>query len=232
MAELQRVPVDRPLPRRWLPALGIGLAAAFALVTLKPWGGRPAGPMTAEASPPPSAAPAPTPAARARGYEPRLFGYREPDPRWELWPAGYVFQFGISGPLALASPESGAAPSPAPSPAPGAVPGAAVVDLGPADHLTALGINTPDHVRVAEIRLWRPLAGSCCRGSMRSAVVGVRIVRLPTLWDSATFHVIGLADRQVPGRLGRWPVGEYRLDLVMALGETLEIRFRVGEPAA
>jgi hypothetical protein len=246
LAEFQPIPVDRQPPRSWLSTLGSVAAVVLALAVIKPWGdpGSPA--PTAGATAGRSARPAATVRAERTEYDPRLFGIREPEPAWELWPAGYVVEFGIAGPLRVGGQDEpsgsegpaaseGAHATGAPSPGPGAASGppppaasedpaaALVVDLGPADHLVALGINTPLDVRVAEISLWMQQGQACCSQP-------VPIIRLPTLWDSRHFLVIGIEDPERPGDTGPWPPAEYRLDLETTGGETRSVRLRVSPP--
>jgi hypothetical protein len=175
-------------------------------------------------------------------YDPRLFGSYEPAPAWELWPAGYVVEFGIAGPVDVhgqesagpsAGPSSASPSGPAPAsdpplqtgapslPPPGFEP---VVDLGASDHLIALGVNTPADVRVTEITLWMQAGAACCDQS-------VPIIRLPTLWESQHFHVIGIADPFRPGEAGPWLAGEYRLDLHTVDGVVRSVRLRLSAPA-
>ena len=246
MAEFQPVPIGRPPPRSWLPALGSTLAIILALAIVKPWQaldpGVPAA-QHASASAGPAVPRPPTPRPLRDTYDARLFGSREPDPAWELWPAGYVVEFGIAGPVVVHGQESpvpsgGAAASAEPgtfTPAPGSVPPTAqpglpspvaehVVDLGPSDHLIALGINTPADVRVAEITLWMQAGDVCCDELIPT-------IRLPTLWESQHFLVIGIEDPFRPGATAPWLAGEYRLDLVTVGGEIRSVRLRVSAPA-
>lgn len=246
MAEFQPVPIGRPPPRSWLPALGSVMVLLVALAVVKPWQAPQAGDPNGGV-PTQSAAPVAPRTAMPRSdrntYDPRLFGNREPDAAWELWPAGYVVEFGMAGPVDVhgqesAAPSGGPAASPepdrsavaggsaAPSPLPPAPsPGAEhVVDLGPADHLIALGINTPADVRVTEVRLWLD-------GRRQCFCVAVPIVRLPTLWESDHFLVIGIADPDRPGDTGPWTPGEYRLELETVAGEVRSVRLRVLAPA-
>lgn len=229
MADFKPIPVDRPPPRSWLSTLGSVAAIVLALAIIKPWSPGSPAPTTA-ATAGRSADPAPTDRPERTEYDPRLFGTREPEPAWELWPAGYVVEFGIAGPLRVGGQDqpggsdgppasAGIAPTPAPT-EPGAGP---VVDLGPADHLIALGINTPIDVRVAKISLWTQRGVDCCDQP-------VTIVRLPTLWESQHFLVIGIADPEQPGDTGPWPPAEYRLDLVTTTGEIRSVRLRVSPP--
>ncbi len=247
MADFKRVPVQRPLPPNRLPTLGWAAAIVIAVAVVKPWDLSRGGADQPVASAQQTAQPAATePASRSdqRRYDPRLFGGREPDPAWELWPAGYVVFFGIAGPVRVDGQEEpggsdppGASPSPGPaSAAPTGPAGTSpttsphpaegfVVDLGPADHLVALGINTPRDVRVVDVRLWTEVVGRCCD-------VPVSIVRLPTLWESGHFTVIGIEDPELNGEAGPWPPGEYRLDLLTADEETRRVRLRVGPPTS
>ena len=239
MAEVQRVPLGRPPAGSWLPGVVTAVVVVLAIAILKPW------------APPPSAvAPTPVPTfyiapvatehTGPRAYDPVLFGGREPEPAWELWPAGYVVQFGMAGPVRVhapagASAEPGTSPVPAASAGPNAssapspaeptvqplAPG--IVDLGPADHLVALGINTPLEARVTDVELWFYRGEDCC-------LERLDIVRLPTLWESNHFIVIAPGDPDDPGTATAWLVGRYRLDVTTAAGEIREVTFVVRAP--
>jgi hypothetical protein len=251
MAEFERVPL-RPRPNRnWLPTIGLGFAIFIALVIVKPWDS----PLPSTAGNPttqPTFFVAPTERTGVPDYNPLLFGLREPDPAWELWPAGYVVQFGLAGPVRVhgqdgATPAPGASASPGPSeeprastaatappPDPSDAPGSTepgvdtpppptdphVVDLGPADHLVALGINMPLEFRVISIDLELERGDDCC-------LEAVPHVRLPTLWESAHFVVIAPEDPAAAGQPDAWTPGEYLLYLAARDGELREIRFVV-----
>ena len=234
MAEFQRVPL-RPRPdRNWLPTAGLALAVFLALAIVKPWDS--SRPSTAgDPTPGPTFFIRPTERTGPREYDPRLFGGREPDPAWELWPAGFVVQFGLAGPVKVgegapttapgasgAAGESGA-PPPAASGAPASdLPlGSNVVDIGTADHLVALGINTPLDARVESVRLFL-LTGT------RSDVV--ETVRLPTLWESSHFLVIAPADPAAPGQPAAWRPGRYRLELTTTFGDIRLVELLVRPP--
>lgn len=245
MAEFQRVPL-RPRPdRNWLPRLGVALAAFLLVAIVKPWdlGGIGA---AGEASAEPTFFVRPTERTGPRPYDPQLFSGREPDPAWELWPAGYVVQFGLAGPVKVHGPDDAspapegtdAAPPPASgvppaSDAPGSEPttapptsgptpqtplGEGFVDLGPADHLIALGINTPLEFRVETVALSRLEDDS---------ITPVAIVRLPTLWESTHFTVIAPEDPTAAGQAAVWEAGLYRLELTTAFGEVRIVDLRV-----
>jgi hypothetical protein len=234
MAEFRRRPVRRPDRRSWLTTTLATLGIVLAIAILKPWEDRAAGADAAAASPaassPARQAAVPTPRTPRFGYDPRLFGIREPDPAWELWPAGYVVEFGIAGPVPVLGQDD---PAPSELPLPGAsiAPGGAgapadepyVVELGPADHLVALGINTPADIRVERIALWRLTDRSCCPEA-------VEILRLPTLWDSRHFLVVGVADADQPHVAGRWTPGRYRLELTTVTGDERVVLMSVAEP--
>lgn len=248
MAEFERVPL-RPRPNRnWLPSVGLGFAIFLALVIVKPW----ESPRTSSAGDPtprPTFFIRPTERIGPPDYNPILFGLKEPDPAWELWPAGYVVRFGIAGPVKVQGPD-GASPAPGSSagpaasvepgaseapgatapPAPGASPVAptatsppaepGVIDLGPADHLVALGINMPLEFRVVTMDLEILRGEDCC-------LENVPFVHLPTLWESGHFVVIAPEDPSAKGQPVAWDTGEYALFLTAQDGELREIRFVV-----
>lgn len=245
MAEFQPAPIGRPPPSSWLPVLGSTIAIILTLAVVKPWDalgpGEPAAQRPSFSAWPAAALP-PTARPERDTYDPRLFGNYEPYPAWELWPAGYVVEFGIAGPVDVHGQESPAPPdgvassakpgSPMPptgspqqttTPAPPSPGFEHVVDIGPADHLIALGINTPADVRVTQITLWMQAGDVCCDQLIPT-------IRLPTPWQSQHFHVIGIADRFRPGEAGPWLAGEYRLDLATVGGETRSVRLRVSPP--
>lgn len=238
MAEFERVPL-RPRPsRNWLPSAGVALAVFLVVAIVKPWDLGP--PATAGvATPLATFYVGPTERTGPRDYDPRLFGGREPDPAWELWPAGYVVQFGLAGPVRVygqdgASPDPGEtqAPSAGATDAPTGPPGSSrpagsplpenVVNLGPSDHLVALGINTPLDTRVEEVALWRLDGGG--------GPTNVPIVRLPTPWESTHFIVIAPEDPGAVGRPGPWEAGMYRLDLTTTAMEVREVLLVVHPP--
>ena len=232
MAEFLPSSVQRPGRHSWLSTLTAVVGLVLVLAIVKPWGdgAPPAQPSSGARATARTTNLPPTARAPRTEYEPRLFGYREPDPGWELWPAGFVFEFGLAGPVPVHSAApTGAASAPprlVPSPAPtesAGPPSVAVLDLGPADHLIAIGLNTPADVRVTDIGLWILRGDACCAEPLP-------YVRLPTLWESDHFFVIAAEDPDQPGQPGPWPVAEYRLDLVLLSDEVVSIAFRVTEP--
>jgi hypothetical protein len=222
--EFEEIPVVRlgnPTDARRARAATIIVVAMLAILVAKPWGEtRP--PTIAVASPSPVASP-PAPSIRpaetvrpdgARIYDPALFGRYAVTPRWEIWPTAYVYKFGLSGPLPIDSGdsdpvESGAPQQPPASPPPGA---GQLIDVGAADLLMVLGLNTPSESRILDARLWQfPSAGPPVRMALRE---------LPPPWPVDTFHVYGLlspgdAD---PFVVAGWTAGVYRMDLLVDPG--------------
>jgi hypothetical protein len=213
MADVKRVMPPGRKPDRWLPASIAAVTVIVLLAIAKPWG-RGAAPLPAF----PSASVATPAASRLAGrgrYDPALFGQDAPDPAWQLWPAGYVVDFGLAGPVTMttessasppapsSSPAHGRAPSPSPSPTPS--PGEGPIRIGQADNLVVLGINTPADVDVVQFRLTR-LEGT-------TSVV-VPIVVLATPWPVHYFHVIGIESPDASEVLGPWRAGVYRLSLI------------------
>lgn len=229
--EFEEIPVfrlGRPADTQRLHAATILVLATLGLLIVKPWGGTP-GPTIVAASPRPvasGAAPSIRPAETvrpdgARIYDPALFGRYAVTPRWEIWPTAYVYKFGLSGPLAIDSTATGPAGSgppdgPPASPPPGA---AQLIDVGSADLLMVLGLNTPSESRILDARLWQfPSAGPPVRRALRE---------LPPPWPVNTFHVYGLLSPNDadPYVVASWAPGVYRLDLLVDPGA--EIR-RIG----
>jgi hypothetical protein len=212
MADLKRVMPPGRKPDRWLPAWIATIIFIVLVAIAKPWG-RGAAPLPAF----PSASVATPAASRLAGrgrYDPALFGQDAPDPAWQLWPAGYVVDFGLAGPVTMTT-ESSASPSAPPSPPgrrppPSASPapsfdGGDPIRIGQADNLVVLGINTPADVDVVQFRLTR-LEGT-------TSVV-VPIVVLATPWPVHYFHVIGIESPDASDVLGSWRAGIYRLSLI------------------
>src|SRR4051812_33283309 len=214
MSDLRRIVPPGRKPDRWLRA-SVGIVGLFVFLAIaKPWGS--GGPLpvpfpvaTAQATSPP------TSHGLTRGaYDPALFGQEVPDPAWQLWPAGYVVDFGLAGPVTIdppnpaTTPAASGAPAATPRPSP-ASPFASSepVRLGGADNLVVLGVNNPDDVHVDAIRLWR-YDGQAIRR------VPVSSLRSP--WPTPHFHVIGMPSNDTTDGLGPWQPGVYRLDLLTA----------------
>jgi hypothetical protein len=212
------VPAGRK-PDRWLPASIAAVAFLVLVAIAKPWGrgttSLPAFP-SATAAPAAAASVQPTRTSGRGRYNPALFGQDPPDPAWQLWPAGYVVDFGLAGPVTMGTDPSEAARSPhpadhplalRPSPSPTLPPpfGSALpIRIGQADNLLVLGINTPADVDVVQFRLTR-------FDGTRAVVVP--IVVLPTPWPVRYFHVIGVESPDSSDVLGAWQAGTYWLAL-------------------
>ena len=221
MADLRRVAPPGRRPDRWLPASVAVVAVVILIAVAKPWGG-PSMPLAVV--PLVSTRPAETSRPPGRGrYNPALFGADAPDPGWQLWPAGYVVDFALAGPVpieasgsggtASSSPESAPSPVvPGPPPSPPPYGPAIPIRIGQADNLVVLGINTPLDVEVVRIRLLRYEG---------TRTVTVPVVVLPTPWPVGHFHVIGMAAPDGSDLLGAWRPGFYRLDLVIADGSVI-----------
>jgi hypothetical protein len=230
MSHLRRV---IPPSRRSDRSLAVSIAATivFLLVAIaKPWG-TPGTPLRSFPSfaAVPSGVPSPTGAVLGRRdlYAPALFGGKAPSPAWELWPAGYVVDFGFAGPLTIrgeTEPRESPLPTPAPAPSPtirspfAAMP---AIRLGQSDNLVVLGINSPDDVRVTAIRLWRSAGGAPAR---------IQIETLPPPWPIDHFHVIGISTDDPSGGLGSWQPGIYRLDLLTEPGDLVRSVVAIVDP--
>jgi hypothetical protein len=229
------VRVARPPDAKRVQAGTLAVLAILAILIVKPWGApipRTSAAASTQPSPAATATATATPARTirpdgARQYDPALFGRFTVVPRWELWPTLYVYQFGLSGPMAIdgGAPNAGPRPSPTASAPPAVLlqdppPGASqLIDVGSADLLMVLGLDTPADSRVLDARLWRfPVDGP---------PVEMALVELPPPWPVPYFHVYGLPvpGGDEPDLVARWPPGMYRLDLLVDPGS--EIR-RIG----
>lgn len=224
MSDLRRIVPPGRGPDRWLRASVAIVAVFLFLAVAKPWGRDGAKPI-----PFPSATARPSDGGVERtrspsrhSYDPALFGQQVPDPAWQLWPAGYVVDFGLAGPLPIADPAapstspggpppSSAAPSPTPLAASRFGPGKPI-GLGGSDNLVVLGLNNPADVAVTTMRLWR-YDGAVVRR--------VPIAMLPSPWPTPHFHVIGLPSNDSSDDLGPWLAGVYRLDLLTEPGAAI-----------
>jgi hypothetical protein len=203
----------------------IGILVAI----IKPWGTTTPVPL-ARATAAPTAVAAtpragsPTPFDAFAGYDHELFGIYEPEPRWELWPAGYLVSFGYAirigstgtetsppstAPGASASPDRPVA-SPADTPTPPAKPGAqepnwpATITITDGNHLGLIGVNTPLGYKVTSIGI--------ARVRPDGADQPLQVVTPESQWPDH-FTVIGLAEGTGHETIENWPAGQYRLDL-------------------
>src|SRR3954470_3919900 len=153
MSDLRRIVPPGKRPGRGLGAPGVIGGLFWFLAIAKPWGARGPLPVPFPVATT-GATSAPTGHGLTRGaYDPALFGQEVPDPAWQLWPAGYVVDFGLAGPVTIDPPApattpdaSGSVPAtPRPSPESPFGP-TEPVRLGGADNLVVLGVNNPDDV--------------------------------------------------------------------------------------
>lgn len=180
--------------------LGIGLAIA------KPW--NPPSTTVPSGSAGPSASPGVAasivPDSVIRTYDGASFGPEPPVPAWEIWAADRITRVRFVGPsdgfVTPTAPPDDAAVT--------AVEGGPVIELGPADAITALGINRPADVDLAAIRLWRFRDGH--------EPERVPLHERPPPWPAPTFRVFVLRDARLAANtvLG-WQPGLYRLDLLI-----------------
>ena len=164
-----------PFEGRSAKVLGLVLIALLVAI-IKPWGSGseavapPPVAASAPASPaaPVAAAASPTPFDPWANYDHEIFGIYEPEPRWELWPAGYLVSFGyafrIESGSARQTPGGVASPAPGPSEGPTAstLPGASGRPLRPAlgDGAAAPGFSdAASACRVRRARRRTDLAG-------------------------------------------------------------------------
>jgi hypothetical protein len=228
----------------------MGLVIVFLLLALiKPWGN---GEQTAVLPPGFSSGPPATPAAAAvavaasptpfdpfANYDHEIFGVYEPEPRWELWPAGYLVSFGYA--IRIESTPSGAPSSvstgvttPAASAGPSVAPSSARPSASVAPGVSATPPASASGAPVGDEPLWpatirithgNELAMIGVNMPLGYRVTGIGIVRttggadesLPVTtpasdWPSH-FTVIALADANGGAALDHWPPGDYRLEL-------------------
>lgn len=213
MSDLKRV--SRPrflLDGRGTPLLVVvGLAIVIAFV--KPWGAvgsstAPIAVVRSSPSPPPTPIPTADPRdAYSRPYDPLIFGDRELNPTWGIWPAGYMVSFGFAM-RAESEPSSQPSRGPSPpalgSPDPGLPvwPEAITIPFG--NHLLMIGVNTPEGYTIKRIDLVRFLDD----GSSEN----VNLALPASPWPSH-FKVIGIDAGYAAQRLPFWTPGRYRLAL-------------------
>lgn len=223
----------RPPPSRFdghLGALAIVVVVALTVAVVKPWGSN-SGALVPVPEPTPSPLPSPSPTLSAELgfngllYDPSIFGNREPEATWGIWPAGYLTTFGFVVQVAgVASPSPGHSSAPGgPSTASTAAPSGSSGDNGPVwpsrfvvpegDHLFLIGINMPRGFVVATAQLGRyPAQGE----QAQRELVAVAIRQFTPPWPH--FTVIGIPTAAGDGRLDVWPAGRYRLDLTFEPG--------------
>ncbi len=223
MSELK--PVSRPsflLDGRGGLIIGI-IVVAVGLAFFKPWGSEPApnrgdrAGLAATPSPSPSPTPAPTPNpldAISRKYDPLIFGDRELQADWGLWPAGYLTSFGFAMRAEPSTAPSTATASERPS---NPVPFGQdlpiwpnVIDIVLGNHLLLMGISTPTGYSVDSIHLTRERPDG--------TVEKVPVLLPLSPWPDH-FTVIGIDGGLGPERPLIWVPGRYVLDVVIDPGQ-------------
>jgi hypothetical protein len=213
-----------PLEGRSAKVIAV-IVIGILVAIIKPWGTTTPAPLArATAAPTPVAVTPrpgpPTPFDAFANYDHELFGIYEPEPRWELWPAGYLVSFGYAIRIGSVDPSASQPPTPpAASASPGRPVGSPVTTDAPAsgephwpatitiadgNHLGLIGVNTPLGYEVASVAVVRMTAD----GSEQP----LDVVKPQSQWPSH-FTVIGIADDTGREAIENWPAGQYRLDL-------------------
>jgi hypothetical protein len=213
-----------PLEGRSAKVIAV-IVIGILVAIIKPWGTTAPAPLARATAAPTAVAVtprpgSPTPFDAFANYDHELFGIYEPEPRWELWPAGYLVSFGYAirigstgadtsqppgPPDASASPER-----PVASPVKTAKPGTeepnwpATITIAEGNHLGLIGVNTPLGYRLTSITIVRMKPN----GSEQP----LDVVTPESQWPSH-FTVIGLADDTGREVIENWPAGQYRVDL-------------------
>jgi hypothetical protein len=213
-----------PLEGRSAKVIAV-IVIGILVAVVKPWGTTTPAPLARATAAPTAVAVtprpgSPTPFDAFANYDHELFGIYEPEPRWELWPAGYLVSFGYAiriGSVGAeasqppAQPAASASPArPVASPVKTAKPGTeepnwpATITIADGNHLGLIGVNTPLGYRVASAAIVRMTTD----GSERP----LDVVVVESQWPSH-FTVFGLADDTGREVIENWPAGQYRLDL-------------------
>lgn len=217
MAEVRRVTgPGTPLGGRDGRILGV-VVVGILVAIIKPWGGGPSAAPLATPIVLPSASVAASPSASAAPDDPFDFGVFEgfePNPAWEVWPAGREISFGFAmrinadGSQRSPAPGSSAAPDDPLDPGPPPEWSQAIA-ISPASTLTVVAINLPLAYRIPTMHLFRTDGGE--------APVEVPIVMVPSPWPDH-FLVVGMAGDDGRAREA-WPAGEYELRLDIEPGD-------------
>jgi len=232
-------PVSRPtFPLEGRGGLIIGIiVVAVVLAILKPWdpgsGPNRLGQAVALASPSPSPTPRADPTANpldaiSRRYDPLIFGDRELQTDWGLWPAGYLTSLGFAM-RAEPSPQAGTVgvTQPLASPSSADVPmWPSVININLGNHLLMMGISTPTDHTVNSVRLTRERPD----GSWED----VDTLLLPPPWPNH-FTVVGIDGGLGADRPIFWVPGHYRLDVGIVpdgIDRSIEVDVEGPPPAA
>lgn len=212
MAEVRRVTgPGSPLSGRDGRVVAI-VVVGILIAIIKPWGGA-SSPTDPAASPIvlPSASTATSPERSAvtdDAFDFGVFAGFEPQPAWEIWPAGREISYGFAMRVdpggTHQSPAPGASTRPDDPLDPGPPPEwSQTITISPASTLTVVAINLPLAYRIPSMHLYRTDGGE--------APVEVPIAMVPSPWPDH-FLVVGMAGDDGRARAA-WPVGEYALRL-------------------
>jgi hypothetical protein len=245
MSDIVRVPgPSSPLEGRSAKVIAV-IVIGLLIAIIKPWGSTSAplarataAPTTVAVTPRPGS---PTPSDPFANYDHELFGIYEPEPRWELWPAGYLVSFGyairIGSTGAEISPPPGppaasASPTrPVASAVRSATPGTeepnwpATITITEGNHLALIGVNTPLGYRISSVAIVRLTADGLEQP--------LDVVTVESQWPNH-FTVLGLSNGSAREAIENWPAGQYRLDLAFepgAIGRSIIIVVSDPSPA-
>jgi hypothetical protein len=207
---------------------------AVLIAVVKPWGLLPRQAVVlSQKSPTPVASQAAAPTLDlgdgvSRPYDPLIFGDKELQPTWGLWPAGYLVTFGFAMHAEPSTaPDTSGRPA---SPSTTAPPDASVpdwpdaIDIPIGNHLLLIGVSTPRRYQVQAITLTRQTADG--------AIVDVPTVRPTSPWPTH-FTVIAVDSGLGADRPAFWVPGIYELGLTIEPGQiTRSVEVRVERPAA
>ena len=213
-----------PLEGRSAKVIAV-IVIGILVAIVKPWGTTTQAPL-ARATVAPTAVAAtpragsPTPFDAFANYDHELFGIYEPEPAWELWPAGYLVSFGYA--IRIGSTDAEPSPPPAPpaasrsperpvaslvataDPATDEPNWPATISIADGNHLGLIGVNMPLGYRLVTIAI--------ARLDPDGSEHPLEVVTPESQWPSH-FTVIGLAAGSGREAVENWPSGHYRLDL-------------------
>jgi len=240
MSDLTSVPGPSNPLRGTSGKLVAVVVVGIVVAVIKPWGSSSIATAPPATLPPPSATAAPSSEPTHGAFDFGVFEGFEPQPAWEIWPAGREISFGFAmridpdpdGSASATAVPLGSGPPPA-----SASPGPSVtasggrgdppvwtdsISISPASTLTVIAINRPRGVTIPAARLSQVVAGQ--------GRVDIPTVQLPSPWPDH-FLVLGIDDGSGTGALAAWPPGRYALSLdIEPGGYTRTIGIIVGAP--
>jgi hypothetical protein len=221
MTDLRRVSGPSSRFDRQAGRIIVIAVVAIVIAIVKPWGTSVRPSAFPATSPRPTASPSPPAAVRPPMYDFLTFGTNEPQPAWELWPAGNLASFYFAMRIdmeakAAEAPEDSSAPTPIPIatassvPGPGGVPKSwPTIHIPVGSDLDLLGLNRPIGYDIEIAALVR-LADD---GTERPVEFRIGRSSWPEHFTTVGFPAAGSAEGMEP-----WPPGHYRLDVVIDPG--------------